>query len=127
MFQLTFFFLSSVLAADSQVGDVWADMPPSISIKQFPARRLRSRRLAKEDFEKTSGNFFDFSPNCEQKGDRYCDGSHFLGGGNEFASWFERTQHVYTNMARMDFSAFAKAPYNAVYDCTPKHGLKPFY
>ena len=60
----------------------------------------------------TSSNFFDLKPSCEKLGARYCDyGKHNLGSGDEFANWKERTQHVYTNMARMDSAAFAEAPY----------------
>merc|ERR1712226_446602 len=118
MFQITLFFFLNSVVADIQGGDVWAEMLPAgtgQTVQRFSSHLRSSRRLAKEDFQKTSANFFDFSPNCEQKGNRFCDSSHFLGGGNEFANWRERTQFVYTNMARMDHAAFAKAPYNAVY------------
>ena len=54
-------------------------------------------------------------------GARFCDGAHYFGSGTEFASWDERTQHVYANMARMDHEAFSKPPYNARYRCTPKN------
>ena len=87
-----------------------------------------SRGLKQENFQKTSPNFFDLEPNCEQLGSRYCDyGPHNLGSGSEFASWKERTQFVYTNMARMDYSKFAQAPYNAKYACSTASGLRPFY
>jgi uncharacterized protein YkwD len=81
-----------------------------------------------EDFQKTSPNFFDLKPYCVKLGARYCDyGPHNLGSGLEFASWHERAQFVYTNMARMDYSKFAQAPYNARYACSTKSGLRPFY
>ena len=101
-------------------------LPPAVGVKQFTPRRFRS--LEQENFQKTSPNFFDFKPNCEQLGSRYCDyASHSLGSGLEFASWVERTQLVYTNMARMDYSKFAQAPYSASYACATKSGLTPFY
>ena len=107
---------------------VRANMPaPAEGIKRHSLSR-NLRRLAKEDFRKTSPNLLDLQPHCEQLGARYCDyAPHNLGSGSEFASWHERTQFVYTNMARMDHTAFSKAPYKATYKCTPKDGLVPYY
>jgi uncharacterized protein YkwD len=125
MLLLSFGCIASIVVADVQGGNVWIDMPPP-AVQQFSFRN--SRRLAQEDFQKTSPNFFDFQPNCEQLGARYCDyGPHNLGSGSEFASWMERSEFLYVNMARMDPTAFSKAPYNAVYSCTAKSGLDPFY
>ena len=122
MLLLSYSFFSYIVLSDSELE--YSLLPPVGSI-HFPSH---SRRLEKEDFKQTSPNFFDLNPNCEQLGARYCNYSaHNIGSGSEFASWKERTQFVYVNMARMDFKAFKKAPYNAQYSCSTKSGLVPFY
>ena len=121
------FLVCSFAAAHINHDDVWAEMlPPAVGMKQFTPRHFRG--LEAENFQKTSPNFFDLKPNCEQLGARYCDyDSHNLGSGLEFSSWLERTQFVYTNMARMDSAKFAQAPYSAKYACGTQSGLTPFY
>lgn len=135
MFFLYCSFACSVVLANIEGGDVRVNMPPPAeSMGYFTSRH--SRRLAKEDFKKTSPNLFDLHPHCEQMGRRYCDyASHAFGSGFEFASWSERTQFLYTNMVRMDYKTFQKPPYAMIkgitgkdkYGCTPKFGLPPYY
>ena len=117
--------ISSLLATN--IDHDWAEMlPPAVSRRQFTPYHFRS--LQEGNLQKNSRNFFDLKPICEQLGPRYCDyDSHNLGSGLEFANWRERTQFMYANMARMDPTQFAKAPYNAQYGCTTKSGLVPFY
>ena len=121
------FLVCSLAAAHMETSAAWPEMlHPAVSMQQVNSQHFRS--LEQENVQKTSPNFFDLKPNCEQLGPRYCDyGPHSLGSGLEFASWMERTQFVYTNMARMDSTKFAQAPYNAAYACEARSGLTPFY
>ena len=120
------FLACSLVAAYTDTNDVWAKMiSPVVGMQHITSDRSPS--LEHENFEKTSRNFFDLKPSCEQLGPRYCDyDPHSLGSGLEFASWTERTQFMYTNMARMDSAKFAQAPYNATYACETRSGLMPF-
>ena len=109
---------------DGAVPDgVWPEMPPAVVVlRDVPEDDFTHphRRNLQSQQQKSTANFFDLNPRCEQLGSRYCDyGPHNLGSGLEFASWAERTQFMYTNMVRQDYTVFQKAPYNANYACTP--------